>query len=192
MHSKLLVAIALVGVISGSAVPARAAGPLIVNGSGQPLVWSGPVPFNPDRGPLGLLDNGAAITAVASDFAVWGAVPTASVSFTNAGQLPVDVTVANVFDVLGICDGVSPIVFDDDGSITDLLLGGGASNNILGFAGPACGSLVPPVITEGEAVLNGKFNDGVDSPSNPETSVSDFNAVSVEEFGHSRSLAVAL
>src|SRR5204863_49711 len=80
----------------GAAGPARAAGPLLVNGAGAPLVWSViPVPFNPDRGTLGALANAAAVQAVADDFAVWAAVPTASISYANAGALPVDVTAAN-------------------------------------------------------------------------------------------------
>lgn len=184
MHARRLVGLALVGAVAGHAGPARAAGPLAVNGAGQPLVWTSPVPFSPDRGALGALDNAAAVATVTADFAVWAAVPTAAISFTNAGQLPVDVTVANATTILGACDGTSPIVFDADGSIIDLVLGSGASSHVLGFAGPACGRFVPPTITEGDAVLNGKFIDGIDDPSNPEISVTEFNAVFIHEFGH--------
>src|SRR5438270_323386 len=168
-------------------VPARAAGPLLVNGNGDPLVWGvNPIPFNPDRGTLGTLDNAAAVQAVLDDFGVWAAVPTANISFTNAGALPVDVTVANYLSYLGVCgDGLSPIIFDTDGSITDDAFGPGASNDILGFASPECGSFVPPQIAEGVAVLNGKWIDGVDSPSNPEIPLADFKGVFVHEFGHS-------
>ena len=60
----------------------------------------------------------------------------------------------------------------------------GRSDSILGFAGPECGTYVPPVITEGSAVLNGKCIDGIASPSNPEISLADFNGVFVHEFGH--------
>ena len=177
---------ALVGVLLLAAGPARAAGPLLVNGAGVPLVWSViPVPFNPDRGTLGALANAAAVQAVADDFAVWAAVPTASISYTNAGALPVDVTAANYLSYLGVCgDGLSPIIFDTDGSITDDAFGPGASNDILGFASPDCGSFVPPQITEGVAVLNGKWIDGIDSPSNPEIPLADFEGVFVHEFGH--------
>jgi len=157
-----------------------------VNGNGDPLVWGvNPIPFNPDRGTLGTLDNAAAVQAVLDDFGVWAAVPTANISFTNAGALPVDVTVANYLSYLGVCgDGLSPIIFDTDGSITDDAFGPGASNDILGFASPECGSFVPPQIAEGVAVLNGKWIDGVDSPSNPEIPLADFKGVFVHEFGH--------
>ena len=170
----------------GATPIARAAGPLIVNGAGVPLVWTAnPVPFNPDRGSLGAIDNATAVGMVANDFGVWASVPTASIAFGNAGALPVDVTAANYTAYLGQCgDGLSPIIFDTNGSITDDLFGAGASDEILGFAGPECITYSPPVITEGSAVLNGKFVDGIDTPSNPEISVADFNAVFVHEFGH--------
>ena len=165
---------------------AEAAGPLLVNGAGRALTWQqSPIPFNPDRGTLGLLSNASAITNVSAAFNVWSAVTTTSVRFANAGMLPVDVTAANYADYLGVCDdGLNPIVFDTDGTITDDLLGVGASQNILGFAGPECGTFVPAVITEGSAVLNGKFLDGISTAANPEISVSEFDMVFTHEFGH--------
>jgi len=165
---------------------AGAEGPLLVNGAGDPLVWTTiPVPFNADRGTLGALDNATAIAHVAQNFGVWAAVPTASISAANAGALPVDVTAANYTSYLGVCnDGLSPIIFDTDGSITDDVFGAGASNSVLGFAGPECGTYVPPVITEGSAVLNGKWIDGVSGSGNPEIPVTQFDGVFVHEFGH--------
>jgi hypothetical protein len=177
---RLLAACAL------AAAPARAAGPLLVNGAGAPLAWTAsPVPYNPDKGSLGALGNAAAIANVAANFAVWSAVPTASVTFVNAGPLPVDVTAANYDSYIGACnDGLSPIIFDSDGTIIDDLLGAGASTDVLGFAGPDCGSYVPPVITEGFAVLNGRWIDGIATTSNPEIPLAEFNGVFVHEFGH--------
>jgi hypothetical protein len=179
LRLALLLAVTLV-------LPARAAGPLIVNGAGAPLVWTTiPVPFNPDLGTLGTLGNAGAVTAVTNNFNVWAAVSTTSLSFVNAGSMPVDVTSANYTDYVGVCgDGLSPIIFDTNGTITDDLLGTGASNSVLGFAGPDCGTLTPPVITEGIAVLNGKWIDGISTGFNPEISLSDFNAVFIHEFGH--------
>jgi hypothetical protein len=107
--------------------PARGAGPIFVNGSGVPLRWAAsPVPYSPDKGRLGKLDNGAATAFVASTFGLWEAVPSSSIAFANAGTLPVDVKANNYDSFLDRCDGLSPIVFDDDGSITDDLLGVGA------------------------------------------------------------------
>jgi hypothetical protein len=162
---------------------ARGGGPLLVNGAGTPLVWTAsPIPYNPDLGPLGSLANADAVALVGSLFGVWEAVPSATVTVTDAGPLPSDVTASNYPSVVGICgDGLSPIVFDTDGSITDDLFGPGASDNILGFAGPECATFVPPVITEGLAVLNGKWIDGVPGTEIPQA---DFDSVFVHEFGH--------
>jgi hypothetical protein len=163
----------------------QAAGPMLVNGVGEPLVWTArPIPFNPDRNTLGSLGNLAAVAAVTANFSVWSGVATASLDFVNAGSLPVDVTVANWANYIAVCDGLSEIVFDTDGRIIDDIFGVGASNDILGFAGPACGTYVPAVITEGTAVLNGKWLDGVVSLTNPEMPLAEFNGVFVHEFGH--------
>jgi len=125
------------------------------------------------------------VALVANSFGIWAAVPTAAVSFVNAGFLPVDVTAANVFAYLGACDGWSPVIFDTDGSIVRAVFGEGAENIVLGFAEVECGSFEPPEITEAVAVLNGRFIDGISSSGNPEIPVSpDFEAVFRHEFGH--------
>jgi hypothetical protein len=179
-------ALVLALAVATAAPRAHAAGALSVNDSGIPLRWStsSPVPYRTDRGRLGTLDNAAATSFVASRFAVWQDVPTAAITFANAGTLAVDVRAKNVASFFNQCDGVSPIVFDDDGSITDDLLGTGARNVILGFASPECGDVAAGTITEAIAVLNGRFVDGVLTPSNPEVSVTDFGAVFLHEFGH--------
>jgi hypothetical protein len=180
--------VAALVLVLASLVPARgfAAGPLFVNDAGTPLVWeTRPVPWNSDLGTLGVLDQASAHQLVDDAFAVWAAVPTAAITFADAGALSADVTAANVGLFVGVCgDGRSPIVFDTDGTITDALFGAGASNSILGFAGPECGTFVPPVITEASAVLNGKFIDGVASGGNPEVELETFFGVLVHEFGH--------
>jgi hypothetical protein len=61
------------------------------------------------------------------------------------------------------CVGVNPIVYDTNGTLTDALLGAGASNNVLGFAGPcaiqpaANPALNPDIILGGRATMNGKL-----------------------------------
>lgn len=166
--------------------PSDAAGPLFVNDAGTPLVWiERPIPWNSDPGPLGVLDAAAAHQLVADGFDVWASVPHSAIGFADAGALPADVTAANVGLFVGVCDdGLSPIVFDHDGAITDALFGAGASNSILGFAGPECGDFDPPVITEASAVLNGKFIDGIASSGNPEVGVDTFAGVMIHELGH--------
>lgn len=161
-----------------------AAGALLVNGMGQPLRWdtTKPVPFNPDQGPLGLLENAEAVALITRSLGVWGDVATSVITFEDTGALPFDVTASNFRDVILACNnGLSPIVFDTDGSIIDLLLGIGSANRVLGFAGPKCGAFEPPVITESLAILNGRFIDGDPMP---EVSVEDFTAVIIHELGH--------
>jgi hypothetical protein len=74
-------------------------------------------------------------------------------------------------------------IYDADGSITDDVFGEGANNSLLGFAGPDC-SNQSGTITEGTAVLNGRFLDGVNTASNRELTLASFNAVFIHEFGH--------
>ncbi|MEO6026650.1 MAG: hypothetical protein ABIR79_07285 [Candidatus Binatia bacterium] len=179
---------ALGAALFGSANAANAAGPLIVTNGGTPYRWVGTVPYNPDQGMLGVRTNAQATADITSNFAVWDAVPTATITFRNAGALPVDVDATcpsttcweNYLSHCG--DGFSPIVYDADGAITDDVFGTGANNSILGFAGPECAS--SGVITEGSAVLNGRWLDGINTSSNREMSLASFNGVFIHEFGH--------
>jgi hypothetical protein len=132
-----------------------AGGPLTVGGpaegvSGVPLLWDNtkPIAYRVDGGPLSqqpnggpvIIDNPTGVTRVNKLFAYWSAVPTANLSFTNAGGLlavgsfPANGDVKSVNDFLAVagdvtgqaadpnaCNGggQSPIMFDADGSIFD-------------------------------------------------------------------------
>jgi hypothetical protein len=184
-RSGVLLAILFVG-WSGMQSSACAAGPERVNGAGAPLAWRvHPVPFNPDQGNLGLLDNAQAVAQVAASFAVWEEVATTDLRFENAGPLPVDVTAANYSTFFGVCgDGWNPIVFDTDGAIVDALFGEGASNDVLAVAGADCVDFLSAAVSEASALLNGRWIDGVDAAPDPEVPISDFGAVMIHELGH--------
>ena len=104
---------------------------------------------------------------------VWTAA--GPVSFSRIGDLPADVTGANWGDYFtldplrGKEDGVTPMLYDADGSIIEGMFGQGSKFDILGIAGPDTPlSGTDTTITEGTVLMNGAFFDGLgpasDSP----------------------------
>lgn len=161
-------------------------GYLIVTNTGIPYKWNPnlAVPFNPDKGTLGLLNNADAVSFVSDNFNLWSTsnIPTSSLTFSNAGALPVDVNNVSTYNQYeSTPDGISPIIFDTDGSIFSAL---GYPPGVLGFAGPEYISISAPFyITEGIAVLNGAWIDG-DNSDGREMSMAEFAGVFAHEFGH--------
>ncbi len=127
---------------------ALASGPRWVTGApyftnaapGNPVVWGiGNISYFTDPGDLSAYANHAAADAiVAAAASVWN-VPTASITLAQGGTLAEHVSSADAYitssgpvfpaDVEAVNYGAIPIavIYDSDGSVTDMLLGSGAS-----------------------------------------------------------------
>ncbi len=190
------------------------AGPILVDtqGTGQAVLWQdGVVKYNlesGENGRLGTLSNEEAAKLVRELFSDWqvtiDGIETTSIRFVEGTPLgSIDST--NLDDHFTYCPpskscsgetppfilgsartGVSPIIFDNDGSLTDAVQGKGASLSILGFAGPRVVERVNGVlvITESQAILNGKFINGTNSSSDPEVTLNEFKGAIFHELGH--------
>jgi hypothetical protein len=192
-----------------------AAGAILVDtgGTGAAVLWKdGVARFNLESGPeggLGQLSNEEAAALIRGFFEDWQNVTLdgiATVSLTaEEGESLGSVDASNLDDHFTYCPpdeecpteappfvqgsattGQSPILFDDDGSMTDAVQGSGASRSILGFAGPRVVDRIDGVlyITEGQALLNGRFIDGISSSTNPEVTVEEFKGAIFHEIGH--------
>jgi hypothetical protein len=130
---------------------ALAGGPAYVAGTsyfdptvkGTPLTWPpGAINYYTDQGDLSPILLGAnADSFVANAFGLWTSIPTGALSAVQAGHLAEDVSGANVTLINGVLNmpaDILPdaagnpvgIVYDEDGAVTDALLGSGASSSI--------------------------------------------------------------
>jgi hypothetical protein len=172
---------------------AGAGGPLIIDENGDRLTWSSaqPIAYRTDGGNLSSQVNGTEAQArVDTMFDAWQNVPSSSIAYARAGQIVAvtgfsdgDVSTAAEFEAVeGDCfDGnQSPIIFDVDGSLFEDL---GQDSAVIGFAGP-CAANVAGDIVSGRAVMNGMFQDGIETGDNFELTEGEFDAAFIHEFGH--------
>jgi hypothetical protein len=147
--------------------------------NGHPFRWNIPsaanpggtlsaVPYDVETGPLGSASNVSARAKVAESFGKWAAPETTTMIVTSTpGTLGVDVDAncpsptcyLNWFFVFG--DGKNPIIFDNDGSISNAITGSPCTfGGWAGFQGQTfdAGSTWT---MEGTVVLNGAFLGGV-------------------------------
>jgi hypothetical protein len=170
-----------------TSVQVYAGGPLLLFAPGVPYLWpSGGqnIPFNPDLGGLGPLNNAQAVAQSAAAFKVWADIPSATATHINAGSLTVDVDETNFvpFFAPAAPDGLSAIVYDEDGAIFNLLFG--TNSGVLGFAGPEWVNPATGAIVEGVSFMNGGALLG------PEAfPIAEFLSVQVHEYGHYQNLA---
>jgi hypothetical protein len=183
---------------------AIAGGPLTVTGPaatlpGKPFVWStsSPIPYTVDTGPLSVnpsgqtvINNTQGLARVNSLFKNWQAVPTTAIAFSYAGPITGisggDVkTIADFNTVKGTCNNgtQSPVIFDANGSLLDAL---GLDPLVIGFTSTCKLDLQAGHVLSALVLLNGKFQDGVSTPSsdNFEISADQFDEAITHELGH--------
>jgi hypothetical protein len=191
---------------------ASAGGPLIVGGpavgnrpafgvDGQPFTWNPakmPIAYRVDPGPLAVnpsgttvIDHATGLQRLQSMFAVWQGVTTANISYSNAGALlPAgsytggDLSTAQQFnDVMGSCKAgtQSPVIFDANGTLMSSL---GLSPEVIGFNSGCALDATNGFLTSSAIVLNGKFQDGVNTGNNFELTANQFDQAITHEMGH--------
>ncbi len=118
---------------------------------------AGTVTLNYDQGALGSRSKAQADALITAAISLWPNVATTSVTLARGADLPVDVTTANYTTYYqNISDGLNPVIYDTDGSIIDSILGVGAKNQVLGFAGSTYYIFSTYCqYVEGQAVING-------------------------------------
>ncbi len=170
---------ALLGVCL-TASAGHAGGALLICRSGVPYTWdtSQPVVWSPDQGAFGPLTNAEAVALAAEAFDVWTRVPSSTLAFEQGPALPVDVDETNFVEwMFGAPDGVTPMIFDEDGSIVELLYG--SRSAVLGVATPTVLDEETCTVREGFVLVNGYW---VRPPSN-------LSATMTHEAGHLANLA---
>ncbi|MCG2739907.1 MAG: hypothetical protein L6300_06665 [Syntrophaceae bacterium] len=199
IFTMVLLGVISIMVIGDSAI---AGGPFYCkfDNSGEPIKWAnGKIRWKSETGDLSpTVDNQTAVNWVAELFNKWqnayirptvtaDEIYTVSLDVAMQGSVGVDITAANYEDfIIEGESGITPIIFDYDGSITDAFLGEGMSDYVMGFASPRTADLEKGIIVNGQVVMNGKFIDGIDDNQSGDGDVSEemFKSAILHEIGH--------
>lgn len=148
---------------------------------GEPLLWKGPtIPYWPDRGSMGLLPNRSAKNLLSKAFHKWSDA-CKSIGFLEKDGIYEDINGSNFRDYVGINDGISPIIFDNDRQILREL---GLPKEVLGVSGPEFISVATGYVVEAYSIINTDPWDGDKSDECGELDEKFLEAVLVHEFGH--------
>ena len=168
-----------------------AGGPLLVQDGASVTYGTRPLVYRIDQGPFGMFSNAEAVNLVETLLMDWENVSTTTIRFERGEPqfLDLDVDGTNFGSILEPEEGFlgyTPIVFDSDGSIVEKLIGIGASNFVIGFAGPVAADSgeFKGQIAESSAVFNGKFINGIKASDDNELSVDTIKGTIIHEVGH--------
>jgi hypothetical protein len=126
--------------------------------------------YNLDLGKLGGLTNTKAAILVGNALDALQSIKTAKITFEESDPLDRDVSGANWNDFLAsVPTDVNPVIFDSDGSVTDIVLGDGASRSTLAFGGNLTSPTGTGTIVQVAVVINGRMTDGLFDPDDPGT-----------------------
>src|SRR5438309_2158610 len=164
MNKTRITGIVLLALLAAGLAPpaARAAAPRTVTTTGVPYTWdnSKSITYNIDQGPLGALSNTKAAALVEKAFQQWSNIDTAKLTFEEGDPLDRDVTGANLGDFLSsLSSDVNPIIFDNDGSITEA----NAGRDVLAF-GVAYQTTPTGRIAQDVVVINARAVHGLLDP----------------------------
>jgi hypothetical protein len=144
-----------------------------------------PFKFKVDPSGLGDIDADTAFNSTIEVLDLWEAESSLDFQQVDGGKFNSDINVSNYDPILSPSSplGFSPIVFDDDGSITDDLLGNGAKESVLGFAGARFANSSAG-IKESQAVFNGFLYDRDNVGGTLADVLNEFQTTILHEFGH--------
>lgn len=141
------------------------------------------VPYRTDLGVCGDVSDPAQVTN--DVLTTWNNVSTSRVVFQNQGNNSVDVDENNFAQFLSSPNplGFTLVAYDDDGALTSALLGQGAEQVTLGFAGPTFTNFNGNIV-ESQAVFNGSLFTAANTGQSASQIANNFRSTVLHELGH--------